>query len=135
MARLLPATREEAWDLAMRAEDHPFVDRIRAERAIVRAVNRCRGVVGVELAGTSEKAIAEWFVRIPFQVRRGEDVVVLRRKLVEASRDMRLGSNASHRGAMVAERVRREVADDAIDAIEQVIADMLRAAQGANVGR
>ena len=112
----------------MGVEEHPFVDRIRAERAIVSSVNRCRGVVGVELAGTSEKAIADWFARIRVEMRRREEVGVLRIKVEEAGRTTRLASSGSHRGAMIAERVRREAAENALESVEQAVGDVLRAA-------
>ena len=112
----------------MGVEEHPFVDRIRTERVIVIAANRCRGVVGAELAGTSEKAIADWFVRIPAEIGRREEVGVLRRKLEEAGRTTRLASSGSHRGAMIAERVRRDAAEDAVESVEQAVGNVLRVA-------
>ena len=111
--------------------EHPFVDRIRAERAIITAANRCGGVVGAELAGTSKKAIVDWFERIPSGVRRREEIGVLRVRLAEAGRVTRLASSGSHRGAMIAQRVRREVLVEALESVEQAVRDVLRLAHGA----
>ena len=55
MALQLYRLRQSEWGMSMSVDNHPFVERIRAERAIISAVNGCRPVVGAELAGTSEK--------------------------------------------------------------------------------
>ena len=113
----------------MRVNEHPFVERIRIERAIVTAVNKCRNILSVELVGTSEKAIANWYGRIPDEVRCHEEVSVLFRRLNEASRVTRLSSNGSHRGAMLAERVRSSASMEAVEFVEQAISEVLRLAQ------
>ena len=113
----------------MKAERHPFVDRVRSERAIIAAVNRCRDIIGVELAGTSEKAITDWFGRIRGEMRCRDEIGVLRCKLEEAGRTTRLASSGSHRGAMIADRVRREAFEEAVASVEQAVVDVLRAAQ------
>ena len=110
----------------MGIEGHPFVERIRAERAIVTAVNRCRGVLGVELAGTSEKAVARWHDRIPEGLRCRAEVRMLLLRLNEAGRGMRLASSGSHRGAMVAEWIRRDASADAVESVEQAVSLVLR---------
>ena len=107
-----------------RKADHPFVERIRAERAIVSAVNRCREVVGMELAGTSERAIARWFEGIPVNVRGRQPVLRLREELIEAGRTAKLASNGSHRGAMLAATVRREAMDSAVARVRKATADV-----------
>lgn len=104
--------------------DHPFVERLRAERAIVSAVNGCRAVVGMELAGTSERAIARWFEGIPTDVKGRESVLRLREELMEAGRTAKLASNGSHRGAMLAAVVRREAMDSAIERVRKATADV-----------
>ena len=119
----------------MGVEEHPFVERIRAERAIVTAVNGCRGVVGVELAGTSEKAIEDWFDQMPVAMRCRVEIGVLRVKLEEAGRTPRLASRGSHRGAMIAERVRRDASEHAVEAVEQAASDVLRLGQRARSRR
>ena len=104
--------------------DHPFVERIRAERAVVSAVNGCRGVVGIELAGTSERAITRWFEGIPVDVRGRESVLRLREQLMAAGQTTKLASNGSHRGAMVAETVRREAIHSAIERVRKAATDV-----------
>ena len=104
--------------------NHPFVERIRAERAIVSAVNGCRAVVGMALAGTSERAIARWFDGIPADVNGRASVLRLRERLMEAGQTTKLASNGSHRGAMVAETVRREAIDSAIERVRKAAADV-----------
>ena len=98
-------------------ENHPFVQRIRAERAIVHAVNSCREVVCAELFGTSEKAIARWYARIPVSVKRRGSVIHLRESLREAGQITKLASNGSHRGAMLPERVQAERVSAAVDRV------------------
>ena len=93
---------------------HPFVERVRAEREIVSAVNACRPVLKAELTGTSTKAISAWFGEIPSSVRNREDVLALRQRLNEAGRIARLASSGSHRGAMVGERLRSEVIESSV---------------------
>ena len=104
--------------------DHPFVERIRAERAIVAAVNSCRAVVGIELAGTSERAIVRWFEGTPPAVRRRASVLRLRDELVAAGQTAKLASNGSHRGAMLATIVRREAMDSAVERVRRATADV-----------
>lgn len=112
----------------MDTEKHPFVDRVRAERAIIAAVNRCRDIIGVELAGTSEKAIADWFSRIGAEMRGRDEVGGLRLRLEQAGRATRLASSGSHRGAMIADRVRAEAFEEAVASVEQAVVDVLRVA-------
>ena len=113
----------------MGVEEHPFVERIRAERAMITAVNGCRSVVGAELAGTSEKAIADWFGRIPVALKCRVEVGELRLRLEEAGRATKLASSGSHRGAMIAERVRREASADAVELVERAVSEVLALAQ------
>lgn len=98
----------------MEADAHPFVERIRAEREIVSAINACRPVLKAELAGTSPKAVAAWFREIPSSVRNREDVRALRQRLDEAGRVARLDSSGSHRGAMVGERLRPDAMESSV---------------------
>ena len=101
---------------------HPFVERIRAEREIITAVNSCRSVLMAELAGTSEKAIADWFQRIPPAVRKRDEVRNLRERLDEAGQITKLASNGSHRGAMVGATMRRDAIKSSIDQVKQALA-------------
>ena len=103
----------------MFAGNHPFVQRIRAERAMVSAVNSCGSVLGAELAGTSEKAIAAWFGQIPVHLRSREEVMRLRERLKEAGQTAKLASNGSHRGAMLAWSVRRDAIESAIELVQE----------------
>lgn len=105
---------------------HPFVERIRAEREIVSLVNACRPVVEAELAGTSKKAVARWFERIPADVRDREAVGRLRDRLVEAGQTTKLAGNGSHRGAMLAEGVRRDAMEAAIDLVRAAAGNVVR---------
>lgn len=108
----------------IRRPNHPFVERLRAERAIVSAVNGCRAVVGMELAGTSERAIARWFEGIPVEVRGRESVLRLREQLMAAGQTTKLASNGSHRGAMLVETARREAIDSAIERVRKATTDV-----------
>ena len=103
----------------MSVGNHPFVERIRAERAMVSTVNDCRSVLGAELAGTSEKAIAAWFGQIPVHIRNREEVIRLRKRLKEAGQTAKLASNGSHRGAMLAWSIRRDAIESAIDLVQK----------------
>ena len=105
----------------MKLKEHPFLERIRAERRIISAVNYWHVAGGVQLAGTSKKAIERWFERIPVQVQQRKDVRALRERLQDAGHETKLASNGSHRGAMVAERVRRDALDAAIRSVESAV--------------
>ena len=103
--------------MTIASENHPFVQRIRAERTIIYAVNGCREVVCAELVGTSEKAIARWYASIPGRVKRRGSVIHLRECLREAGQITKLASNGSHRGAMLPERVQAERVSAAVDRV------------------
>lgn len=106
----------------MATERHPFVERIRAEREIIAEVNSYQSVLTAELVGTSEKAIADWFERIPTAVRMRTEVGDLRERLVEAGQNTKLASGGSHRGAMVGATVRREAVRSSILRVRQTLA-------------
>ena len=108
----------------MKNRAHPFIERIRAERRIISVVNSCEVTVPAQLAGTSVKSIARWFEGIPVNIRQREDVQVLREKLEEAGQATKLASNGSHRGAMVAERVRRDALNSAISNVERAVQEL-----------
>ena len=76
--------------------DHPFVARIRAEREILKAVNEKGGVRCPPLAGLSRHAIRRWIAESATPI--SDDLVAL---LLRTSEQLRLGSTASHRGALV----------------------------------
>lgn len=102
-------------------DEHPFVERIRFERAIVSAVNRRRPLLRATLVGTSEKAIARWFEQIPDEFRGHRALVELGRQLREAGQFAKLTSSGSHRGAMVAESAHRRVRDETFQCIEETL--------------
>lgn len=114
MAEHLRGASEGVEGVTMAPEDHPFVKRVRAEREMVAAVNACRSIFFVELAGTSPQAIAAWFRRIPSGVQKHNEVRILRERLDQAGRIAKLASNGSHRGAMTGEHLRRDAIEESV---------------------
>jgi len=75
--------------------DHPFVQRIRIEREIVREVNAALRL-GRPLAGLGKEAIAGWASQIADQ----EKFFRIHQELNHVSRCMRDVSDSSHRGVI-----------------------------------
>src|SRR3989442_8653435 len=79
--------------------NHPFVARIRGEREILKLINGHIDLSTMPLSGLSREAILQWAERLrpmPASVRRS-----LIDRLLGTSATLRLGSSASHRGALV----------------------------------
>ena len=111
--------------LTVEPGDHPFVERIRAEREMVAAVNAYRSIFVAELAGTSAKAVTAWFDGVPPAVRHRDEVRILRERLVEAGRSAKLASTGSHRGAMVGERLRRAAVERSVTLVKTAASRVL----------
>jgi hypothetical protein len=93
---------------------HPFVTRIRAERALISAVNRIPNLGDRPLAGLSKAAVSQWAAfgmnrKLPQPIR--QHII---ETLLTVSERLRLGSTASHRGVVAApppdyEEIEREI--------------------------
>lgn len=121
MALRLHTLCEDYGELIVATGRHPFVERIRGEREIITAVNSYRSVLIAELVGTSEKAIADWFQRIPTAVRMRDEVCDLRERLVEAGQITKLVSSGSHRGAMVGATMGRDATRSSIVRVKDAL--------------
>jgi hypothetical protein len=79
--------------------EHPFIVRIRTERALLKVINETEGLTDRPLAGLSPKTIRRWAAEaldgLPDAAR-----VALVEFLLDASARLRLGSTASHRGSL-----------------------------------
>jgi len=93
---------------------HPFLKRIRTERAIISLINEQCGYFGSELTGLSIEAVRGWFNGISEPVTASQDMKAIKNKLEYLGKLTKLESNGSHRGAMVAPVPNEEVTDQLI---------------------
>lgn len=80
--------------------DHPFTARIRAERQVIKLINEHEHLSRAPLSGLAPEAIRRWATEslkpLPHDLRNA-----LIEHLLLISGKLRLGSSASHRGALV----------------------------------
>ena len=93
----------------MPSAGHPFVERVRLERRIVRAVNKPSGLARNALPGLGPAAIEAWIERDLHEAVPRERRAALRRALLDLSALLRWHGSASHRGVPPPER--REIPD------------------------
>ena len=101
---------------------HAFAARISGERAIIREVNQIAGLAACPLAGLSKAAVLQWSksgISQNLSQPTRERVVEL---LLSISTRLRLGSTASHRGAIVAPPPQEEIIKQEIVRLKTLLA-------------
>ena len=101
--------------------DHPFIERIRLERYVIRVVNKYCSQRSPELGGLSQQAIQHWFSCFPQTMREHRSLRAIREQLEYLGRFARISSNGSHRGAMVAPPPRKDIATKQITILEDAL--------------
>jgi hypothetical protein len=100
---------------------HPFIKRLRLERNVISCVNKHVMIGMPRLHGLSKKSIKSWQGHLKSNYGDSEVANLLINALLTISRQIRLDSGNSHRGAMVGRLENEKIVELELDVIHESI--------------